>query len=260
MVASGNLRSEISATRRTGIVIYANPEVEQLRQLIAAARSQLADLDARYTKDRHAVDITRATIFQLLRTHYQARDRLRLIIGYRGNYLNILLRSGEDEAEQVAEEYEKAKAQSDADYNEAATAAANRKELSDDEQHGFILRHPKATRYPKFCHGLGQFHKNPRAILVTPIARGFVGKPTLEALLAPGMVLFVSEIVSFFRDYMPEVTSSDFLDKLAYDRDVQIPEIFVALDITAKDRIEYKAYHALRQAIENEATKDAPQP
>lgn len=126
--------SEISATRRTGIVIYVNPEIELLRQLIAAARSQLAELEARYTKDRHAVDITRATIFQLLRKHYQARDCLRLVIDYRGKYLNSLLRSGEGEAEQVAEEYGKARAQSDANYDEAATAATKRKELSDDEQ------------------------------------------------------------------------------------------------------------------------------
>jgi DNA polymerase-3 subunit epsilon len=126
--------SEMSATRRTGIVIYVDPEMEQLRQLIAAARSQLAELEARYTKDRHAVDITRATLFQLLRKHYQARDRLRLIIDYRGHYLNILLRSGEGGAEEVAEEYEKAKAQSDANYDEAATAATNRKQLSGDEQ------------------------------------------------------------------------------------------------------------------------------
>jgi hypothetical protein len=113
------------------------------------------------------------------------------------------------------------------------------------------------TRYPKFCHGLGQFHKNPRAILVTPIENGLVDKPALEALLAPGTALFVSEIVSFFRDHMPEVTSSDFLDKLAYDRDVQIPEIFVALDAATKDHIEYKAYRALRQAIENASTNHA---
>jgi len=126
--------SEMFATRRTGIVIYVNPELEQLRQLIAAARAQLAELEARYTKDRHAVDITRATLFQLLRKHYQARDRLRLVIDYRGKYLNILLRSGEDEAEEVAEEYVKAKVQSDANYDEAATLATSRKELSGDEE------------------------------------------------------------------------------------------------------------------------------
>ncbi len=113
------------------------------------------------------------------------------------------------------------------------------------------------TRYPKFCHGLGQFHKNPREILVTPIEKGVVDKVALEALLAPGMALFVAEVVSFFRDHMPEITSSDFLDKLAYDCDVQIPEIFVSLDASTKNRTEYKAYRALRQAMENAFTNHA---
>jgi hypothetical protein len=30
------------------------------------------------------------------------------------------------------------------------------------------------TRYPKFCHGLGQFQKNPRDILDVPFERGQV--------------------------------------------------------------------------------------
>ena len=137
---------EMSAIPRTEIVIFVNPEIEQLRQLIAAARSRLAELAARYTKDRHAVDITRATIFNLLRKHYQVRDRLRLIIEYRGTYLKILLRSGEDEAKEVADEYEKAKAQADADYDEAATAAANRKELTSDEQHELSTLWKKLVR------------------------------------------------------------------------------------------------------------------
>lgn len=113
------------------------------------------------------------------------------------------------------------------------------------------------TRYPKFCHGLGQFHKNPRAILATPIEKGFVEKSALEALLSPGMALFVAEVVGFFRDHMPEITHSDFLGKLVCDRDVQIPEIFVALDPTTKDHIEYKAYRALRQAIESASSNNA---
>lgn len=147
--------SEMSATRRPGIVIYVKPEVQQLRQLIAAGRGQLADLEARYTKDRNAVDITRSTMFQMLHKHYQARDRLRLIVDYRGHYLNILLRSGEDEAEQVAEEYEKAKAQSDANYDEAETAASTRKELSGDEQHELRTLWKKLVRlyHPdRFAH------------------------------------------------------------------------------------------------------------
>ena len=69
-----------------------------------------------------------------------------MIVNYRGTYLKTLLRSGEDEAEQVTEEYEKAKAQSDANYDEAATAAANRRELSDDEQHELSMLWKKLVR------------------------------------------------------------------------------------------------------------------
>jgi DNA polymerase III epsilon subunit-like protein len=118
----------------TGLVVFVDLDVEKLRQLIAAARGQLAEMEAAYTKDRHAVDVTQATLFKLVRVHYQARDRLRLIIDYRNKYLQILLRSGEDEAAEVAEEFGNAKAQSDANYEEAAATAESRKKLSNDEE------------------------------------------------------------------------------------------------------------------------------
>ena len=124
-----------AAVSGTGIVIFLNPEIDQLRLLIFAARSRLADLEVQYTTERHAVDFTRSIIFKSLRKFYQARDRLRLIIDYRSKYLKTLIRAGEEEAEEVAEQYENAKAQSDSDYEEAATAAATRKELSKDEEH-----------------------------------------------------------------------------------------------------------------------------
>ena len=106
------------------------------------------------------------------------------------------------------------------------------------------------TRYPKFCHGLGQFQKNPRSILSTPIDKGLVDSRAVDENCQDAMDLFVDEVVAFFRDHMPEILASDFFDKLIYDRDVQVPEIFVALDPTTKDRIEYKIYRALRQAVD----------
>lgn len=111
-------------------------------------------------------------------------------------------------------------------------------------------RFENLTRYPKFCHGLGQFQKNPRAILSTPDEKGLVDSVALESYCQAAMDLFVEEVVSFFREHMPSMAASEFFDKLIYDRDVQIPEIFVALDPATKDRIEYKAYRALRQSVE----------
>ena len=109
----------------------------------------------------------------------------------------------------------------------------------------------RLTRYPKFCRGLGQFHKNPRDILAGPIERGMVAKSAIDDVLRESMNLFVEEVVTFFGDHMPEITPSNFFYRLAYDPDVQIPELVVGLDPSLKDGIEYKVYRALREAIES---------
>lgn len=119
-----------SACPPAGLVVFVNPEIGPLRQLIAAARTQLADLEAAYMQDRCAIDLMQAAIFNLVRGHYQQRDRLKLIINYRSLYLKTLLRSGEDEAAQVSEDYAQARAQSDTHYEQAQAAAAKRKAMS----------------------------------------------------------------------------------------------------------------------------------
>ncbi len=120
--------------RGVAIALYVNPELEDLRRLISAARLRLADLEATYTGERHAVDVTRAALFRLLHQHYLERDRLRLIVKYRRRYLEILLTAGEDQAEEVRTEYRNAKTQTEADYEEAAQLAQSQKQLTDDEQ------------------------------------------------------------------------------------------------------------------------------
>jgi hypothetical protein len=112
-------------------------------------------------------------------------------------------------------------------------------------------RFEQLTHYPKFCHGLGQFQHNPRAILSVPIERGFVSADELHAQLAPGMQLFVAEVVSFFLDHMPDIPAAEFFDRLAYDGDVQIPLLVVMLDKTVAESTDYRAYSALQQAIKN---------
>ena len=55
-------------------VIYIDPELEQLRQLVAGARARLAELEVDYTKEKSRVDATQAILFRQLRAHYQTRD------------------------------------------------------------------------------------------------------------------------------------------------------------------------------------------
>ena len=116
---------------------------------------------------------------------------------------------------------------------------------------GHYQRFEQLTHYPKFCHGLGQFQHNPRGILSVPIERGLVSRDELHSHLEPSMELFVAEVVSFFRDHMPQISAAEFFAALAYDPDVQIPRLVVMLDKTVAESTDYRAYDALRRAIKN---------
>ena len=116
------------------LVVYVNPELAELRQLVASARARLAELETDYTKEKSRVDAMQAILFRRLREHYQKRDRLRLVVGYRKKYLDSLVRGGDEEARQAEENYERAKAQTDKDYEETAAAVAKKKQLTSEEE------------------------------------------------------------------------------------------------------------------------------
>ena len=105
------------------------------------------------------------------------------------------------------------------------------------------------TRYPKFCHGLGQFQKNPREILDTPVDRGFVTSAVFADVVPTGMTLFVDELVHFSETQMPELKPEEFFEKLIQDPDVHIPRLVVMIDPELKDYPAWKAYESLRAAI-----------
>ncbi len=68
----------------------------------------------------------KARLFARLRAHFQRRDRLRLVIGYRRKDLESLVRQGEEEAGKIAQEYRQASAQSDREYAETAASVVGR--------------------------------------------------------------------------------------------------------------------------------------
>jgi DNA polymerase-3 subunit epsilon len=116
------------------VVIYVNPELEKLRQLVAGARARLAELEVSYTKEKSRVDAVQAILFRLLAEHYQKRDQLRLIVDYRKKYLDSLIRGGDEEAKEAEENYERARTQTDKDYQETAAAVAEKKQLTEEEE------------------------------------------------------------------------------------------------------------------------------
>ena len=80
------------------------------------------------------MDAVQAILFRRLREHYQKRDQLRLIVDYRKKYLDSLIRGGDEEAKQAEQNYERAKAQTDEDYEETAAAVAEKKQLTGEEE------------------------------------------------------------------------------------------------------------------------------
>jgi hypothetical protein len=81
--------------------IYNSQELEPLRRLVAGARTELAELETDYTREKSRVDAVQAALFQRLRGHYQNRDRLRLAVEYRQKFLDSFIRDDTDEVEQA---------------------------------------------------------------------------------------------------------------------------------------------------------------
>jgi len=110
------------------------PELPKLRVLVDAARARLAEPEAVYTIDKARVDSLQAGLFQRLRTWGRERDRLRRVVNYRKQFLEVLLRQGEEVAEQVEWRYRQAKTRSEQECAETAQTLAACRELNADEQ------------------------------------------------------------------------------------------------------------------------------
>jgi DNA polymerase-3 subunit epsilon len=119
---------------KTTPIIYTSPELEQLRQLVAGARAQLAELETDYTREKSRVDAVQAVLFRHLREHYQKRDRLRLAVEYRQKFLDSFIRDSTDEVEQAEQDFEQAKARLDEDYAELSAAAEKKKKLTAEQE------------------------------------------------------------------------------------------------------------------------------
>lgn len=116
-----------------GVVLWQSPQKAELQQLISAARERLAELEADYTAQKHEVDVTLAHLFRALKAHYQQRDRLKLVVAHRHQFLDVLMQGGDEEAVQVTEAHEQARYQSDAEYEQAEAEAASKAPMTEDQ-------------------------------------------------------------------------------------------------------------------------------
>lgn len=116
------------------LTIYVRPGVERLRGLIAVSRARLAELEAVYTSEKNQVSALQARIFKRLRSHFEERDRLRLVVEYRRIFLNTLLREGEEEAERVRADFREADARKQQEYADTGAAMESKRSLSEAEE------------------------------------------------------------------------------------------------------------------------------
>lgn len=116
------------------VIIHDPPSIRRLRELIGVSRARLAEMEAAYTSEKTNVTALQARIFQRLRRHFEERDRLRLVVSYRRTFLDTLLREGEEEAEQVREEYTQADARTQQEYEDTGAAMESKRRLSDEEE------------------------------------------------------------------------------------------------------------------------------
>ena len=137
----------------SAVVLYLSPQKAELQHLITAARDRLAELEAEYTTQKHAVDVALARLFQALRPHYQRRDQLQLNVDFRRKYLDALMQAGDEEAEQVAQAHAQARQQTNAEYEQAGAEAASKHALTDEQAQEMqgILRKLVRMFHPDRC-------------------------------------------------------------------------------------------------------------
>jgi DNA polymerase-3 subunit epsilon len=116
------------------IIAYDDLEIHKLHSLVSAARRRLAGLEAAYTIEKAKVDALQATLFKRLRVHCQERDRLRLVVAYRKQFLEAFLRRDESDLEKVSQEFRNAQSRSDQEYEETASIFLTKKELTAEEE------------------------------------------------------------------------------------------------------------------------------
>ena len=118
----------------TGLVIYTDPAVEEVKQLIAAARERLAEVEAAYMTARARTEFVTSRLYTRLRDRYRRRDRLARLVEYRRRYIETLLQDGEEEAESIAGAHSAAQANIDADYEALDRDADSRVEPTPEQE------------------------------------------------------------------------------------------------------------------------------
>jgi hypothetical protein len=87
---------EHAGSAAAGLVVFQQAEMELYQRLVEAARNRLADLELEFGIEKSKLDAIRSKLFGALRTFYQERDRLRVLVNFRKAFIERLLAEGEE--------------------------------------------------------------------------------------------------------------------------------------------------------------------
>ena len=176
-----------------GLIIYTDPAIEELKQLVDAARTRLAEVEAGYMTARTWTDFVKSRLYTLLRDQYRRRDRLKRLVEYRRRYIETLLQDGEEAAGSIADAHGAAQASLGADYEALDRDADSRVEPTAEQEQAIKMLwlklvktyHPdhyadeseKRTRYNHLMQAINQAKDKGNIIALQEIAddpEGFV--------------------------------------------------------------------------------------
>jgi DNA polymerase-3 subunit epsilon len=126
--------SEIPNIVDHSIDIFEDLELKHLKSQIEEAQYRLAEVESVYGVEKRKIDVLRAKLFEILRKFYEERDRLRLIVRYRKEFVDKVLHSSHEEASKVEEQFRAADAEREKAYASAAEKLSKKKVLSVEEE------------------------------------------------------------------------------------------------------------------------------
>ena len=125
---------EILNVAKTSINIYENHEFSDLKKKTAKCLSELAEAEAIFSLQKHKVDSLRAELFKSLRKLYKERDRLRLIVQYRREFLDRNIKPNSAAAKSAEQQFRAANEENDKSYEEAFQKLSKKKPLTEEEE------------------------------------------------------------------------------------------------------------------------------
>ena len=124
----------VTPAPRAEIAGFMPRHTTELNELIAAARTRLAALQATVTSAKAKVDLLHARLFKALRPLYEKRDQARLTVASQRLILDAILHKANEAVPDIAVGYERAKEQSRKSYEETAAALSHKHDLTVDEE------------------------------------------------------------------------------------------------------------------------------